>query len=80
MYDCVLQRFRRSDDPNSEPGVSDSRSLWNRYTGDSKTDPWDDPEIRVMKTRWRFDSETTSFHVNVCFFFTIIVFYSYYFI
>jgi len=22
---------------------SDSCSLWNRYNGDSKTDPWDDP-------------------------------------
>ena len=22
-------------------------SLWARYAGDSKTDPWDDPEIRT---------------------------------
>ena len=31
----------------SEPvaGDSDLYSLWTRYTGDSKTDPWDDSEI-----------------------------------
>ena len=31
------------------PVTGDSQlcSLWTRYIGDSKTDPWDDPEIRT---------------------------------
>ena len=38
---------RSSDpDPLQEPGLDpNSCSLWTRYTGDSKTDPWDDPSI-----------------------------------
>ena len=32
-----------SDDPNSVTRDPDSCPLWTRYTGDSKTDPWDDP-------------------------------------
>jgi len=39
--------------------------------------------VCAVKTRRRFSSETASFYVSVCsyviFFFTIIVFYSYYF-
>ena len=40
--------------------------------------------VHAVKIERRFDSETASLHVSVCsyviFFFTVIVFYSYYFI
>jgi len=48
---CVWLRvtgFRtRSCDPNSVMGDSDLYPFWTRYTGDSKFDPWDNPEIRT---------------------------------
>ena len=37
----------RSCDPNSVTGDSNLFPLWTRYTGNSKTDPWDDSEIRT---------------------------------
>jgi len=46
---CVYVRLRvtafqtRSCDPNSVTGDPNLCSLWTRHSGDSKTDPWDDP-------------------------------------
>jgi len=41
-----VARFQtRPCDPNSVTGDLFWCSLWTRYTGDSKTDSWDDPEI-----------------------------------
>ena len=44
---CVSLQFTafqtRSDDPNSVTGDSDLYPFWTRCSGDSKTDPWDDP-------------------------------------
>ena len=44
---CVWWRVAafqtRSCDPNSVTGDSDLYPFWTRCTGDSKTDPWDDP-------------------------------------
>ena len=51
VYVCMWLRvttFRdRSCDLNSVTGDPDSCSLWIRYNGNSKTDPWDDPEIHT---------------------------------
>jgi len=51
VFDCVLKRCGlvreiRISCRRPEPD-SDSYSLWIRYTDDSKTDPWDDLEIRT---------------------------------
>jgi len=49
VFVCVLQRLRtRSCDSKSIIKDLDWCSLWIRYTGDSKTDPWDDPEIHTV--------------------------------
>ena len=40
---CVTTSWTRSCDPNSVKGDSELCPLWTRYTGDSKTDSWDDP-------------------------------------
>ena len=41
---CMLQRFQtRLVRSGRVIGEVDSCPLWPRYTGDSKTDPWDDP-------------------------------------
>ena len=53
VYHRVCVRLRvtvfqtRSWDPNSVIGDLELCLLGNRYHGDSKTDPWDDPEIRT---------------------------------
>ena len=44
---CVLQRFGPvwwGPDPLQD---SDLCPLWTQYTGDSKTNPWDDPEVSI---------------------------------
>ena len=38
----VIAFRTRSDDPNSVTEDSELCPLWTRYTGNSKTDPWDD--------------------------------------
>ena len=44
-FSCGTQTC--SCDLNSVMGDSDLCLLWTRYTGDSKIDPWDNPEIRI---------------------------------
>jgi len=77
----------------SGPIVEDSElcSLWTRYDGDSKTDPWYDPGIHTSSCSedqtviW---AETVLFHLSVCSYvislFTVasrcLSIYSYYFI
>jgi len=70
VFGCVLYRFRsRSCDPDSLTRGSDLWPLWTWYTGDSKTNQWNDPEIRtgfrVVKSRRRFGSKIASFHMSV---------------
>jgi len=43
-------------------------SLWARYTGDSKSDLWDDPGsilVCAVQIWWRLGPETASFHASV---------------
>ena len=53
LYELVIcyndaYLFVRSEPSNRRPRPDlDLCSLWTRYAGDSKTDPWDDPEIRT---------------------------------
>jgi len=42
----ITDSFVRSEPCNRRPDP-DLCSLWTWYTADSKTDPWDDPEIRT---------------------------------
>ena len=73
VFSCVLQHFGlvhaiQTGNKRSEPDP-DSCSPWSRYTGDSKTDPLDDPNIptvRALETRRLFGFKTASFHVSVC--------------
>jgi len=48
---CVWMRVAVISDAFVQSGLitgdSELYSLWTWYTGDSKTDPWDDPEIRT---------------------------------
>jgi len=45
VFGCVLKQLQtHSCDLNPVIGDSDWCSLWTQYTGDSKTDPWDDPD------------------------------------
>ena len=43
-YMCFVAWLQRSE---AVTGDSELYSLWTRYTGNSKTDLWDDPEIRT---------------------------------
>ena len=48
QYVSDADLFVRSEPDNRRPRPDlDLRLLWTRYAGDSKTDPWDDPEIRT---------------------------------
>ena len=76
----IRPSYRR---PGPDP---DSCSLWAQYIGDLKTAPWDDLEIRTSSCSE--DQKVIQFYnliiscecLFLChFFFTVIVFYSYYF-
>jgi len=62
----ILDTFVQS---GSIMGDSELYSLWTRYTGELKIDPWDDLKIRTDscsedKTMIRF--KNTSFYMSVC--------------
>ena len=65
-----LVAYHSDTDPLARSGLdSDSCSPWNRYTDDSKTDPWDDLKIPTgscSEIIRRFGFKIVSFYVSVC--------------